>query len=160
MRPPVVKRQTTPMSGFLLFSAFFLAPSSRGHVSGLDCRMLVAQKRGCPKHVLRFSHRVSHDGRGPEAGALRPRHFSVPADRPRQTPGSTGNRCPVRCRLGGGAAPVHPGPLSPEEEEPEEVSQQTDGAGRGTETLRGVQRRRHGCLRERGTEQGQPMVVE
>ena len=33
MRPPVVKRQTTPMSGFFAFFRFFLVPSSLGHVS-------------------------------------------------------------------------------------------------------------------------------
>jgi hypothetical protein len=35
-----------------------------------------------------------------------------------------GARAPVRCRLGGGAAPVHPGRLAPQITEPERVSHQ------------------------------------
>jgi len=59
MRTPLVKRQTTPMSGFFLFFRF---PGS-SVVSSRSCALtsfpsLGAHPGGCTKHLLRFYHHM------------------------------------------------------------------------------------------------------
>ena len=61
--------------------------------------------------------------------SLRPRNVSVPSYRPRHTPGSTVKRCPVRRRLGGGAAHGNSRQLLPCEQERESVSHHREGSG-------------------------------
>ena len=84
MRPPVVKGQKYPLSGFLLF--FRLVDSSIvGHRQRVLTwfHMLVPQ-RGCTKHLLRFARHVHDECRNSAVCFLRPRNISVPSYRPRQ----------------------------------------------------------------------------
>jgi hypothetical protein len=88
MRPPVVKRQTLPKSGFCQFFPLWLsrAQSVPGNVFRLHFRRLVHQRR-CTKHVLRFSRRCNDECRDRSEGSLRPRNISVPSYRPLQREG-------------------------------------------------------------------------
>ena len=84
MRPPVVKRQKYPASGFLL--SFRLLDSS---IVGNRQRVLTSwhmqvPQRGCTTHFLRFSRHVHDECRNQDAYFLRPRNISVPSYRPRQ----------------------------------------------------------------------------
>src|SRR4030095_13923687 len=80
MRPPVVKRPTLPRSGFFPFFplGFRLVSFASGNAFGLHFRLL-AHRRGCTKHLLRFSRRGDNECRDRSAGlcaletALHPR---------------------------------------------------------------------------------------
>ena len=85
MRPPVVKRQTTPRSGCFLF---FRCVGS-GAVT-LWQRVLTSfpsvdeTQRVCTKHLSRLCRHGDGDYRGSCSGPLRPRNLSVPSYRPIQ----------------------------------------------------------------------------
>jgi hypothetical protein len=94
MRPPVVKRQTLPKSGFCPFFPLCLgqAPSSSGNVFSLGFSRLARPSGGCTTHFLRVYRHRHGDGREPMHGFLRPRNLSVPSYRPTQKRG-----CPSLC---------------------------------------------------------------
>ena len=80
MRPPVVKRQTTPVSGFFPFFPLFSAdPLSLGTMSGLDVRRLGQLQHGCTTPLVRFSRRVHDECSERYGGSLRPSNISVPS---------------------------------------------------------------------------------
>ena len=90
MRPPFVKRQTSPTSGFLLFfSAVFpgkVSVRARGLTSFPSTG---ADEVCCTKHVLRFYRHRDGDCRETLSCPLRPRNISVPSYRPTQQEGCT-----------------------------------------------------------------------
>ena len=90
MRTPVVKRQTSPESGFCQFFPLCF----RSSVVRLWQRVpssfpLLVRQRGCTTHVLRVSHHRDGGYRECEHGSLRPRNFAVPSYRPTQRRGCT-----------------------------------------------------------------------
>lgn len=102
MRPPVVKRQTFPKSGFV---AFFprRAPGAviLGPVFWLDFLRLAQRACGCTTHVWRVYRHGDGACREPSDGFLRPRTLSVPSCRPTQRQGDTSSCAssfPVRVR--------------------------------------------------------------
>jgi hypothetical protein len=126
MRSPVVKRQTTPWSGFFAFFPLFQGRRRQQPVSCPDfISVWVQMSRGCTKHLLRLYHHGNGECRGTSAwssaaekllGAL------VPSYSKRRL---SDDRSPVSARLGGGAAHVNQTRLSPQTTEPERVSNQT-----------------------------------
>jgi hypothetical protein len=109
MRPPVVKRPTTPRSGVLLFfSAVFpgkVSVRARGLTSlpspGADAVC-------CTTHVLRFYRQRHGDCRETWYCPLRPRNLSVPSYRPPQQEGCMSSM--RQCAAGAyGGSPHHPG---------------------------------------------------
>jgi hypothetical protein len=105
----MVKRHTHPRSGFFPFFPALFVPAwlASGRVSRLDFRMPAQSERGCAKHVWRLNRCRDDDGqetRGVSA-AEKPIGTLIPSDAIQRL---HGNRSPVRCRLGGGAAHVEP----------------------------------------------------
>ncbi len=83
MRPPVVKGQRYPLSGFF---AFFPPGGCQHQWPSATCSDLVSHagaQRGCTKHLLRFARHVHDECRNPSVCFLRPRNISVPSYRPR-----------------------------------------------------------------------------
>jgi hypothetical protein len=109
MRPPVVKRQTPPRSGFLLFfSALFpgkVSIRARGLTSFPSTG---ADEACCTKHVLRFYRQRNGDCRETLSRPLRPRNISVPSYRPTQQGGCTFS---VRQLASGSGEGQHTSPL-------------------------------------------------
>jgi hypothetical protein len=146
MRTPVVKRHTTPKSGFF---AFFRRSSDAvllWHRVLTACPQRGADRTGLPQTLLEVRAPGARRWQGvPSAFAApsQPLGALVPSSANDRL---TGPRAPVRGRRGCGAAPVHRRPLALSGEEQAELSHQPPGAGRGPETRRGVQRRRESGL--------------
>jgi hypothetical protein len=90
MRTPVVKRQTSPTSGwFALFRVESLVQFSAGHMFWREVSGLAQRSCGCPTHVWRVYRHGDGKCRAPRAGFLRPRTISGPSCRPPPRRGST-----------------------------------------------------------------------
>ena len=82
MRPPVVKGQSYPVSGFLRFFRLVAASIGGQRQRVLTWFPMQVPQRGCTTPVLRFARHV-HDACSNHAGCLlRPRNLSVPSYRP------------------------------------------------------------------------------
>ena len=129
MRSPVVKRQTTPVSG--LFALFPLFQGRQRQQPG-SCPDFIAvwvqRPCGCPKHFLRRCHHSKGACRGTSAWSSAAEKFLgalVPSYAKRRL---SSDCSPVSARLGGGAAHVNRTRLSPQTTEPERVCNQPQRA--------------------------------
>jgi len=100
MRPPVVKGQRYPLSGFLAF--FRLVDAS---IVGHRQRVLTwfpmqSPQRGRTTHCVRFARHGYDKCSNPSVGLLRPSNLAAPSSRPRQKPGETLHAFQGGCRLG------------------------------------------------------------
>src|SRR4030095_897905 len=90
MRPPFVKRQTSPTSGFLLFFSAVFPGKVSVRARGLTSFPSIgADEVCCTKHVLRFYRHRDGDCRETSSCPLRPRNILVPSYRPTQQEGCT-----------------------------------------------------------------------
>jgi hypothetical protein len=125
MRSPVVKRQTTPVSGFFAFFPLFQGRRRQQPVSCPDFISVWVQRPcGCTKHVWRLCHHGHGECRGTSAWSSAASKFLgalVPSYAKRRL---SGDRSPVSARLGGGAAHVNQTRLSPQTTAPERVANQ------------------------------------
>jgi hypothetical protein len=161
MRPPVVKRQTLPKSGFCQFFPLCFRPSAvrlSGNVFCLHFRPLV-HPRDCTKHFLRVSRHRDGGDRAGWYSSLCPRNFSVPSYRPTQTRGCTSScasEAQVRVR---GSTRSPSGAVAPNTGVGAGVQSHAAGSGPSADVLLGVQRRSGGILAEHGLP-ADPLVTQ
>ena len=143
MRPPSVKRQTDPTSGFSLFAAFpVLAPSAVGSVGCLAFHVQGPPPCGRTTPVWRFRRLLGDDGRAPLGRCSATEKSWCPLF-PSYAKAWRSLFCwSVRVRRGGGAAHVTTARRSPLVQEPARGSHQRPRApGDKAQACLGIHRR-------------------